>query len=335
MFKGSSLLSKMTVATVIVGIALTVYFLMLYESTPHIYAHALQIAYSPSGQFIAAATNDGVQIWDAALLKHIRTLGTRFGNDIFSGGPSLVAWSPDSQFIATNGPNDALDIWSASDAQLLFRLKVNGSQDDIRAIAFSPDGKLVASVGFGGTVLIWNSRTGKLARTINVEGARFASVIFSVDNKWLIGGATGMYVWNVENGVDTSERWEDSKYGNIRSLAVSQDGYTLVSGDEDGIVRVFDIEKHILLYKLEAQPDTIIQSIAISQDGRYFATGFALQEGQSADARFVRLWDVSSRTLIREFKQPRMTRALAFSPDGYTLAVASWDGNTRFWKIDE
>jgi WD40 repeat protein len=74
-----------------------------------------------------------------------------------------------------------------------------------------------------------------------------------------------------------------------------------------------------------AHPD-IVNSVAISRDGRTVASGCA--------DKLIRLWDVETGKLIRELSgHGNAVSSLAFSPDDQTLASGSSDKTLRLWNV--
>lgn len=116
--------------------------------------------------------------------------------------------------------------------------------------------------------------------------------------------------------------------GQVKSLALSPEGKTLVSGGEDGTIRLWDLTVP------EPKVRTVLKghrrsvtALAFSADGRMIASG-------SEDGT-VRLWDMDGpapreRAVLRGHW--RGVSSLAFSPDGKTLASGSKDATIRLWS---
>jgi WD40 repeat protein len=118
--------------------------------------------------------------------------------------------------------------------------------------------------------------------------------------------------------------------GPIRSLAFSPDGKTLVSGDLDGMIRLWDP----LTGEAAGQPITTghraVWDLAFRPDGRQFAT---------ADVDAIQLWDSATGAAVGSeivpakgiFGAEAEAVAVAFSPDGTLLASATTEGTIELW----
>ena len=109
------------------------------------------------------------------------------------------------------------------------------------------------------------------------------------------------------------------------TVAWSPNETKLASGNDDGLVQIWDIANKQVLQTLEGHTGPVI-SVAWSPDGAKLASG-------SEDA-LIRIWDVDTgqevSTLSGHLYEPY---GLAWSPDGGQLASASRDTTVRVWDI--
>jgi tricorn protease-like protein len=196
----------------------------------------------------------------------------------------------------------------------LFTLK--GHKEDVWCVAFSPDGKRLASGSHDGTVKLWDLAEGKAIRTLKVGsflGGAVNCVAFSRDGNQLATGGDGhnMIIWDTANGEKV--RTIDLDYRRLWGVAFSPDGKRLFSGCVNGEVQVWDVASGKVLFTWKERD---LHSLAVSQDGQRLAAGHS--KGS------VTIWDAASRQKLHTLKvYNQAIVALAFSPDGKTLATGS------------
>ena len=109
------------------------------------------VAFSPGGERLAAANQDGiVRVWD---LKRRRIARRLRRHDGWSRG---VSWSPDGRLLASSGSDGEVRIWSPRGGKELRALQ--GAAAEVWSVAWSPDGKALASGAGDGTVRLWTFR---------------------------------------------------------------------------------------------------------------------------------------------------------------------------------
>jgi WD40 repeat protein len=74
-----------------------------------------------------------------------------------------VAWSPDSQYIASGGADATVQIWNSVTGDTLYTFRGHTATalsviPDVRTVAWSPDGQYIASGGSDNTVVqVWKA----------------------------------------------------------------------------------------------------------------------------------------------------------------------------------
>lgn len=197
------------------------------------------------------------------------------------------------------------------------------------SIAFSPDGKTLASEGRDGRLWLWNVGTrGKVwvtpAHALSGDEPQIAfspvGGMIATSSHSTQGGE--LRFWNAGSGQQLGDAI--SAGVDVAGLAFSADGHTLVSGDSDGVVRLWDVRRR----RLRGKPLTIDRpafwALALSPDGKTLATG-----GQYS----LQLWNLHKRRQLgKTVNDSDGVSALGFSPDGRTLAW--YDGTLRLWDVN-
>ena len=301
---------------------------------------------------VSGGIDADVTTWDVAS-------GREYGPPRMEDGQRAVravSVSPDARTIAAVGDADSLKLWplevKGSLATTLGSLaesdvSPDGAwvQPDLRDLAVGPDGQVAAAADSGGAV-IWRSDA-------DADGA-LPSPIVTIPPKadsWTTAVAYHGDVLAVASG-DSVTTWRTGSKcrdwphsacqlststtipSGVTDISFGRKGNWLATGDYSGHVTLWKIANGKIGRKITtwtADPRQV-NTVAVSPTGDLVATA---DDDGSIEVRDVRD-PRSPRRLerVRKAHDGQWIAALAFSPDGKTLASGGGDQQTVLWSVD-
>lgn len=278
------------------------------------------LAISPDGKQVAAATGHAAYVWDTATGQEIAQLQ-------HDGIVEAVAFRPGGRQLATGSWDQTARIWNLPDGAEIARLKHEGNVDKI---AFSPNGVYLAttiSIGsrsVSNAVWLWDAGNGHpLGHVAHDEKTSSVTAIsFAPDSGRLATASTDSTVrlW------DTVTRRELGRLAHnsmIRSVAFDHSGTVLVTGSEDGRIRQWEVRSAKELGGLDMRHSRAVDAVSFSPDDRFLATG--------SEDHTARVWDSKTGREICRMAHGDGVRKLSFSPDGKEIATVGDGQAARVW----
>lgn len=175
-----------------------------------------------------------------------------------------------------------------------------GPGDVVGVVAFRPDGGAVAASIAGGEVVVRDTASGSTLATLPPHGWVAITVAFSPDGRWIAtGGADGAAV--------------------VRDATTTE---ILHSFDHHG--------------SQQPSAEVWVTSVAFSADGRLLATAGYDLGAQGWQDGIVRVWDLASGEMVREFTTDQALGfyAAEFNPASGQLAAFHGGGEIWLWDLE-
>jgi WD40 repeat protein len=320
------------------------------------YGSVIGVAFTKDGKGVISASEARVVLWEPGTGKEIREFR---GHQRDVGA---IALSPDGKTLAAAGDDGTVRLWEVATGKPV--LPFDGHGGHVEALAFGPGGNRLASGGRD-LLCMWDVREGKTTWRAGEGGAMVNSLAWTPDGKRLAtAGGPGLRLWEAESGKERARM--DGPEDETVHVALSPDGEWSVSRHKTGLIRIWNKDKKVVReFGDRCGPQELPYFTALSPDGAVLAVGgpngttklWAVPGGQllrelgirggsgfsaafSPDGKVVAIGhDGASLYAVATGKETRRTAgdkswisALAFSPDGRTLASADGDGCVRVWE---
>lgn len=156
------------------------------------------------------------------------------------------------------------------------------------------------------------------------HAADVTTIAFSPDNRMLAAGSdkdTRVVLWDRATGRRLLNRMAHGSA--IKAVAFSPDGKLVMSGEEEGLIKVWDATNGAEL-RAFGDPKQMLATLAVSSDGRRLVAG--LRSGT------LQVWNFNTGEKLGETTPGNgWVFKVVFSPDGRLIASGSWGGTAAIW----
>ena len=279
--------------------------------------HVIDLAWSPDGKYIAAASVLGpVTIFEG----HRRAVIHAFEGHEF--GTMSIAWRPDSKVLASAGQDGKIRLWDMTSGEATHSL--DGGAAWVEHLSWSGGEKPILASAAGRKLKLWNA-VGELVREYPDHQSTISGLQWKPRVKQLAsiayGGAT---LWDPQQSEAVHRlEWQ----GSSLVIAWSPDGKHIATGDQDSTVHFWIMSTREDL-QMTGYP-TKVRELSWDATSRYLATG----GGQE-----VTVWDCSGRgpagtKPITLSGHQDFLSVVRFQHRGKLLASGGTDGLVYVWQL--
>lgn len=287
------------------------------------------MAFSPNSRSIVAADGEFVRFIEPASGKTVSEVVINVTNNPSNGSEAPLAFTPDGKRVAAGTWDGDIQILDAQTGQAILKVNAKGK---VNSVSFSPDAHHLA-VGIGDFIgedkephfvsMLIETSTGRVVHVSNYQAA-VNSVVFSpVGSKYAVGGDDKtLRLIDAQTG---KELVQEKRASAIRAVKFSSDGRYLASEGEGGGVEVIEVSTGQKCFHHQSSYRCVF-----SPDGKTFAVSrSSKRDTNKAELAIISLKNAKD---IRVIPSAKVSRMLAFSPDGRWIACDEDTHTVRIWS---
>jgi WD40 repeat protein/serine/threonine protein kinase len=275
------------------------------------------VSVHPEGALMLSAGGDRlVTLWDLET-KARKSVSADHGNPV-----TAALFSPDGRYFASADEAGVIRLWTLAGKETLSLQPLK--REPIWGLAYSRDGQSLAAACGDGKIRVWDAAPGQEQQRVQVHTTPLGGLVWSRSGTRLATAVRGRWVQLLQGGANHLEK-TTSLVSRSTAVAISPDGATVMTGEDDGSILLWDSSTGKQRRKLEGHTDEVL-ALAVSPDGRLLASGSNDEE--------VIIWDLHSGKEQRRLRgHGAVVRAVCFPGKGERLATAGEDRGVRLWEV--
>ncbi len=276
-----------------------------------------QLAWSPDGRLLAAASAGGVAIWRGSLQS------TPVFIKQHDGPVKSVAFAPNGTTLATASADTTIKLWDlrAFSPAMQPITTYTDHADSVDRVAIAANGAVVSG-SVDGTVRVFQAQRNL---TLTAHQGEVNTIALSTDGRLIASGGRDntIRLWQTATGRSLGVITGHTDW--IRVLQFHPSGDMLLSASRDGTARLWDVSDPTAPQQVRAmQHEGDVRAAAFGAAGEIVVTG-----STSGALQVWRMVDGERQGVLTEHSKPAV--ALAFHPRNLFLASGSGDNTILLW----
>lgn len=214
--------------------------------------------------------------------------------DYFNGNFKKILWvsaCDNNKFVASIDEDGVAKVWDLEKKVLVqsFKAHENIFEWGIQQVHFSRCSKYLVTFSEDKKVILWDWFTGNIIRTI-IKQHICSSIAISFSNTLLVSGQiegnTSLYSFP---SLEKQAKLKDPSRSQISSLSFSHNNTKIITGNTEGLLKIWDLTEKIILAVFEGH-SSYITSIYFGKNDEYLLT--------CSIGCAVRIWDLTTNKEI-------------------------------------
>lgn len=288
----------------------------------------VSIAVSPNGQLIATGDIKGnIGVWDTSTGVNVMFIPGH-KKEINS-----IDFSPDNSKLITAGQDLFIRLWDINQKSLISETKKHAIR--INKVKFSSDGNFIYSVGDDFQIMVWDGFSGSFVHKMQAAKKITDFDLTKKGNLLVLALNNGtIEFWDTENFSKIDTFSDQNITSSYRSVAFFPSENIIVTGGEDGIIRVFNIALREQIWKSSSSrfnEDLInldsISNFTLSDNG-------SLLVSLSKNGTTV-LWDLTNQSIMymKDYKYNPIEK-IEIAKNDLIIAFQGGKESVEVWTIN-
>lgn len=238
---------------------------------------------------------------------------------------NCLAYHPEGSLLVSGADDGSLKLWDPDEGREITDFKSH--EMGVTDVCFMPCGKRVLSADRLGVLRMSRVENGELLWENKLPG--FGGItcldVSSGSGHILSSSDIGLIVLHSAGNGARDAVLGERRRGAISGVAFSPDSLTIISGGDDGLVRIYRLSD-LSEIKVMSGHDSGVMGVAFSPDGKFAASA-------SRDNTVI-IWDIGTGREKHVLKGHTFSvYSVDFSPDGKFVVSAGWDHTFKVWDV--